>query len=205
MSLSPGSAAPDFCLASPQGPLRLREHARGRWLVLFVQPPAFTPVCATELVALARRRAAFEMRGIRLAVVAGVAPEECRRRLAEIADLANAEISFPVLGDPGQVVARRYGLPQAALAPRAVFVIDRAGVVQAALACPATIGSNLDEVLRLADALQLAERSRLATPADWQPGAEAIIAASVPDAEAARLYPGFRAVTPYLRYAAVRP
>lgn len=173
-------AAPDFTALTTQGQISLSDY-RGKWLVLFSHPSNFTPVCTTEFVSFAENSGRFadlntELLGLSIdSVYSHIA------WLRNIEELFGVEIPFPVIADLGMEVANKYGMIQKGVsdtsAVRAVFIIDEQGIMRAIIYYPPQVGRNIDEVLRLVKALQTADKNRVATPADWQPGDSVIVPA----------------------------
>ena len=170
--------APNFEAKTTKGAIKLSDY-KGKWVVLFSHPADFTPVCSTEFLAFARKSGEFAERGVQLI---GLSIDSIYSHLAWIKDLeeiSGVTIDFPVIADLDMKVSNLYGMvhPAAAdtAAVRTVFIIDDKGILRAMLYYPLTNGRNIDEVLRLVDALQFTDRTGLATPANWQPGEQAIV------------------------------
>jgi peroxiredoxin (alkyl hydroperoxide reductase subunit C) len=170
--------APDFTQASTDGPLSLSQF-RGRWVVLFSHPADFTPVCTTEFLGFADRFEQFEQRGVQLI---GLSVDSVHSHIAWMKNIEQnfgVEVKFPILADLDMKVANLYGMIQpgasATAAVRAVFVIDPEGILRAMIYYPLTTGRNMDEIVRLIDALQLNTEHGLATPANWTPGEACIV------------------------------
>ncbi len=170
--------APDFVAKTTKGTLRLSD-LKGKWVVLFSHPADFTPVCSTEFLGFAKKSGEFAARNVQLI---GLSIDSIYSHLAwikDLEDLTGITIDFPVIADLDMNVSSLYGMvhPAAAdtAAVRTVFIIDDKGVLRAMLYYPLTNGRNIDEVLRLVDALQFTDQTGLATPADWRPGEQAIV------------------------------
>ena len=170
--------APDFEAKTTHGMVKLSDF-RGKWVVLFSHPADFTPVCSTEFVEFARRDEEFRKRNVQLI---GLSVDSVPAHIAWVRDLERhfgVKIEFPVIADLDTKVAQKYGLihPSASetATVRAVFVIDDKGVVRALIYYPMTLGRNIDEVLRVVEALQTADTNACATPANWQPGDKVIV------------------------------
>ena len=171
--------APDFEAKSTQGVVKLSDF-RGRWVVLFSHPADFTPVCSTEFIEFARRSDDFKQRNVQLL---GLSVDSVPAHIAWIRNLEqhfpDVKFDFPVIADLDTKVAQKYGLIHPAASEtatvRAVFVIDDKGVIRALIYYPMTLGRNIDEVLRVVDALQTADTNACATPANWKPGDKVIV------------------------------
>lgn len=208
-----GQTAPDFSADTTEGPIRFHAWMDGHWTVLFSHPKTFTPVCTTELGTLARLKPEFDRRGVKV-IGLSVDPVAAHARWSQdISDTQGFAPNYPMIGDADLAVSKLYGmLPAAAegtsegrtpadnATVRTVFVIGPDRAIKLALAYPMSTGRNFDEILRAIDSLQLTARHKVATPADWRPGEDVIIPATVSDEDARRTYPdGFRTLKPYLR------
>ena len=172
--------APDFSSTTTQGPKKLTDY-KGRWLVLFSHPADFTPVCTTEFIAFAERFGEFQKRN---ADILGVSVDSLYSHLAwvqAIKEKLGVVIPFPVIADLDMKVASAYGMihPGAGdtSAVRSVFVIDEKQNVRALVYYPMSVGRNIDEILRVLDALQTGDKHGVACPAGWQPGDKVVVPA----------------------------
>lgn len=170
--------APEFEAVSTHGPVRLSDY-RGKWLMLFSHPADFTPVCTTEFVGFAEIYPELQQRNVELL---GLSIDSVYAHIAwvrNIEEKLGVKIPFPVIADLSADVARRYGMimPEASATEtvRAVFVIDPEGILRAMIYYPLTTGRNMQEMLRLIDALQTTDQHNVATPANWQPGDKVIV------------------------------
>lgn len=204
MTLQLGDKAPDFTQDSTEGPIRFHEWAGDSWVLLFSHPKDFTPVCTTELGAVAKLKPEFDRRGVKVIGLSVDPVEDHRRWVEDIAETQGTALNFPLLADDDRSVSALYGMihPKAndTLTVRSVFVIDPDKRVRLILTYPASTGRNFLEILRAIDSLQLTETHKVATPADWVSGEDVIIVPSVSDDEARMRFPkGWTAVKPYLR------
>lgn len=174
--------APDFEAISTHGPVKLSD-LRGKWVVLFSHPADFTPVCSTEFMAFAQNYAEFEKRN---AVLLGISVDSVYSHIAwtrNIEEKSGIKIPFPVIADLDMKVAQLFGMihPGAAATAtvRTVFFIDDKGIVRAMIYYPMSCGRNVDEILRVLDALQTADKAGVATPANWRPGDPVVVPAPV--------------------------
>ena len=172
--------APDFEATTTQGPIKLSE-LRGKWVVLFSHPADFTPVCSTEFIAFAQNYQEFEKRNAQLV---GISIDSVYSHIAwlrNIEEKAGVKIPFPVIADLDMKVAQTFGMihPGAAATAtvRTVFFIDDKGIVRAMIYYPMSCGRNVDEILRVLDALQTADANGVATPANWRPGENVVVPA----------------------------
>lgn len=179
--------APDFEAKSTQGQIKLSDY-KGKWVVLFSHPADFTPVCTTEFIEFANRNDEFEKRNAQLI---GLSIDSVYSHLAWVRNIEqnfNVKVKFPVIADLDTKVAQKFGLihPNASetATVRAVFIIDDKSKVRAVIYYPMSCGRNMDEVIRVLDALQTADKHGVATPANWSPGQEVIVPAPQTQADA---------------------
>jgi thioredoxin-dependent peroxiredoxin len=200
-----GDTAPDFEQDSSIGRIRFHEWAGNSWIVLFSHPADFTPVCTTELGLTAKLKSAFEQRNVK-AIALSV--DDAASHLAwikDIEDTQKAVVGFPILADPDRKVATLYGMihpgQSTTVTVRSVFIIDPQKKLRLTLTYPLNVGRNFDEIVRVIDALQLADRYTVATPGNWKPGDDVVIPTSIQDEAVIReKFPkGYRAERPYLR------
>lgn len=204
MTIQLGQTAPDFVQDSTQGPIHFHSWLGSGWGILFSHPKDFTPVCTTELGAVARLAPEWARRNTK---VLGLSVDELKDHNAWEADIAETQgstVDFPILADADKKVATLYGMihPEAdpKVTVRSVFIIDPNKKIRLTLTYPPSAGRSFDEILRVLDSLQLTDSQKVTTPADWRAGEEVIIAPSVSDDEARKLFPqGWKALKPYLR------
>ncbi|KYG07974.1 peroxidase [Sorangium cellulosum] len=205
MSLQLGSIAPDFEQASTHGTIRFHEWAGSSWVILFSHPKDFTPVCTTELGAVANLKAEFDKRGVKPIALSVDDVDSHKRWSVDIEETQRTKLNYPILADVDRKVSSLYGMihPQAndTLTVRSVFVIDPNKKIRATFTYPASTGRNFDEILRLIDSLQLTDSHSVATPANWKDGDDVVIVPSLQDPEVLKQkFPkGYNAVRPYLR------
>jgi thioredoxin-dependent peroxiredoxin len=204
MALQLGDVAPDFTQDSTEGPIKFHEWLGNSWGVLFSHPKNFTPVCTTELGAVAKLKKEFDKRNVKVAGLSVDSVPDHRKWSADIEETQKVKLNFPLLGDADRKVANLYGMihPNAndTFTVRSVFIIGPDKKVKLTLTYPASTGRNFEEVLRVIDSLQLTANYKVATPADWKHGQDCIIVPAVPDSEADTLFPkGYKKLKPYLR------
>ncbi|WP_437734491.1 peroxiredoxin [Sorangium sp. So ce1335] len=205
MSLQLGSIAPDFEQESTHGTIRFHEWAGSSWVILFSHPKDFTPVCTTELGAVANLKAEFDKRGVKPIALSVDDVDSHKRWTVDIEETQRTKLNYPILADVDRKVSGLYGMihPQAndTLTVRSVFIIDPNKKIRATLTYPASTGRNFDELLRLIDSLQLTDSHSVATPANWKDGEDVVIVPSLQDPEVLQQkFPkGYNAVRPYLR------
>jgi alkyl hydroperoxide reductase subunit AhpC len=204
MAIQLGDTAPDFTAETTAGRIGLHEYLGDGWGLLFSHPADFTPVCTTELGEFARREGDFAKRGVKLIGVS-VDPVASHRRWSDdIAETQGTALNYPLVGDEDHAVADLYGMihPNAieTATVRTVFVIGPDKKVKLTLTYPANVGRNVDEILRVIDALQLSSEHAVSTPVNWRDGDDVIISPALSDDEARERFPkGFRTLKPYLR------
>ena len=199
-----GDTAPDFQQDSTEGPISFHQWAGDSWVVLFSHPADFTPVCTTELGKTAALGGEFARRGVKPIAVSVDPLDSHRQWVGDINETQNTTVDFPILADADRKVATLYDMIHpnslANATVRSVFIIDPKKTIRATLTYPASTGRNFDEILRVLDSMQMTAKYRVATPANWKPGEDVIIAGSVSDEEAKKLFPqGWKAPKPYLR------
>ncbi|MCY3973563.1 MAG: peroxiredoxin [Candidatus Dadabacteria bacterium] len=205
MALQLGDIAPDFTLESTEGTINFHDWLGGGWAVLFSHPKDFTPVCTTELGEVARIKAEFSARGVKVIGLSVDSVEDHNGWKADIEETQGSAVDFPMLADKDRKVADLYGMihPSAndTMTVRSVFIIDPNKKIRLTLTYPASTGRNFDEILRVIDSMQLTDKSKVATPANWKHGDDVIIIPAVSDEEAKEMFPdGWDAKKPYLRY-----
>lgn len=205
MALQIGDTAPDFTQESTQGTVNFHEWLADSWGVLFSHPKDFTPVCTTELGEVARIKQEFDKRGVKVIGLSVDSVEDHRNWQEDIEETQGSPVDFPMLADSDRKVANLYGMihPSAndTMTVRSVFIIDPNRKIRLMLTYPASTGRNFDEILRVIDSMQMTDRSKVATPANWKWGDDVIIVPAVSDDEAKKLFPrGWDAKKPYLRY-----
>ena len=205
MSLRLGDEAPNFKSQTTAGEIDFHEYIDGSWAVLFSHPADYTPVCTTELGRAANLKAEFDKRGVKMAAVSVDPLDSHHGWVKDIEETQSCTVNYPIIADPDRQVATLYDMihPNASdkMTVRSVFVIGPDKKVKLTITYPPSTGRNFDEILRVIDSLQLTAVHKLATPVDWTDGQDAIIAPAVSDEEAAKLFPGYTTVKPYLRYA----
>ena len=171
--------APDFEANTTQGPIKLSEWEKGKWVILFSHPADFTPVCTTEFVEFAKRYEDFKKKNV---VLIGNSIDSVYSHIGWIKNIEKnfgVKIPFPVIADLDQKVSKLYGMihePSAVTATvRCVFIIDPKRNVRAMIYYPLNVGRNFDEITRVVDALQTVDANGVACPANWKPGDEVIV------------------------------
>lgn len=204
MTLQLGDTVPDFVQDSTEGPIGFHDYIEGSWAVLFSHPKDFTPVCTTELGAVAKLKGEFDKRNVKVLGLSVDGASDHERWAKDIEQTQGAKLNFPLIADKDRKVANLYGMihPNAddTMTVRSVFIVGPDKKLKLSLTYPASTGRNFDEVLRTIDSLQLTANYQVATPADWKPGDDCIIVPAVTNDEARTKFPkGFTEHKPYLR------
>jgi alkyl hydroperoxide reductase subunit AhpC len=204
MAVRLGDVAPDFSAETTEGRLNFHEWKGNSWAVLFSHPKDFTPVCTTELGALAKLKSEFDKRNTKVIGLSVDPLESHNRWKGDIQDVTGAALNFPLIADSDRSIALTYDMihPNASetATVRSVFIIGPDNKVKLTLTYPASTGRNFQELLRVIDSLQLTANHSVATPADWKNGEDVIIVPAVSDEDAKKKFPkGFEAKKPYLR------
>lgn len=210
-----GSTAPNFVAETTQGKIDFHEFIGDNWTVLFSHPKDYTPVCTTELGAFAKLKPEFTKRGVKLIALSVDGVESHNNWIDDIEEVTSdgAKFDYPIIADESKEVAFKYDMLTEAdfnninagivFTVRSVFVIDPNKTVRLIITYPASTGRNSAEILRVVDALQLADKKGIATPIDWTEGQDVIIPPTVSDADAAKKFGDFKTVKPYLRFTKV--
>jgi len=213
VALQLGDEAPDFEADTTEGRISFHDWLGDSWGVLFSHPKDFTPICTTELGYMANAKPEFDRRGVKIIGLSIDAASDHERWAKDIEETQGTAPNYPIIADPEFKVAKAYGMlpastsgDAAARTPadnqtvRNVFVIGPDKKIKLILVYPMTTGRNFDEVLRVIDSLQLTASHKVATPVNWRPGEDVIIAGSVSKEEAEERYPeGWDEPKPYIR------
>ena len=205
MALRLGDEAPNFTVDTTEGKIDFHQWLGGGWGVLFSHPKDYTPVCTTELGAVAKIKHEFDNRNVKVVAISVDPLESHQGWICDINETQSTTMNFPIIADPDRTVATLYDMihPNAddTFTVRSVFVIGPDRKIKLTLTYPASTGRNFIEILRVIDSLQLTAKHRVATPANWVAGEDCIIVPAVKDEEIPKLFPkGARRVKPYLRY-----
>jgi alkyl hydroperoxide reductase subunit AhpC len=212
MSLRINDIAPDFTAETTAGPVSFHEWIGDGWAVMFSHPKDFTPVCTTELGAVAGMADDFAKRNCKLIGISVDSVADHMKWKDDITAYTGFDVGYPMIADPDMKIAKLYDMLPAAAGGdastrtpadnqtvRTVFMIGPDKKVKMTMAYPMTTGRNFHELLRVLDSLQLTMQHRVATPANWQQGEDVIITGGVSDDEATTLFGGFEKKLPYLR------
>ena len=214
--LAIGEDAPDFEAETTEGRMHFHEWLGDSWGILFSHPKDFTPVCTTELGTMARMKPDFDKRNVK---IIGLSVDPVDRHASWSKDIEETQgysPNYPMIGDTDLKVSKIYGMLPASTTGnsegrtptdnqtvRNVYVIGPDKKIKLVISYPMTTGRNFDEVLRVVESLQLTAKHSVATPANWKPGEDVIIASSVSDEQAREKFPqGWKTLKPYLRVTA---
>jgi thioredoxin-dependent peroxiredoxin len=205
MALQLGDVVPNFTQDSTAGPISLYDYAGSDWLIFFSHPKDFTPVCTTELGAVARLMPEFRKRGVKVLALSVDDVLSHARWVRDIEHTQHVHVDYPIIADYDRRVATQYNMihpnEDNVFTVRFVFFIDPSKKLRAMITYPAPTGRNFEEILRVVDSLQLTDKHKVATPVNWRHGDDVIILPSVSDEQAQELFPeGWDPVLPYMRY-----
>ena len=204
MALRLGDIAPNFIAESTEGNINFYEWLGNSWGVLFSHPADFTPVCTTELGAVAKLKNEFEKRDVKV-IALSVDPVETHHEwIKDINETQNTTVNFPIIADPVFEVSKLYDFvhPNASdkFTVRSVVILDPEKKVKLIITYPASTGRNFDEILRVIDSLQLTANYQVATPANWKQGEDVVVIPAIKTEDIAAKFPkGFKEIKSYLR------
>ena len=212
MSLRINDVSPDFTAKTTQGTISFHQWIGDSWAILFSHPKDFTPVCTTELGYMAKIEPEFSKRNCKLIGLSADPVASHDKWSRDIEETQGYLPKYPMIGDADLAVAKLYNMLPADevgsdgrtaannATVRSVFVIGPDKRIKLMLTYPMTTGRNFDEILRVVDSMQLTAAHKVATPVNWKQGEDVIIAGSVSDEDARKLFPaGWKAPKPYLR------
>jgi alkyl hydroperoxide reductase subunit AhpC len=213
MSLRINDVAPDFTADSTTGKIRFHDWIGNSYAILFSHPKDFTPVCTTEFGAVAQLASEFAKRNTKVIGVSVDNVEDHNKWKKDIEAFAGTPANFPIIDDSSLQVSKLYDmLPADAYLPdgrtpadsatvRTVFIIGPDKKIRLTMTYPMSVRRNFAEVLRALDAVQATDGVPIATPANWQPGQDVIVALSLNDAQAKEKFGEIDIKLPYLRFA----
>jgi thioredoxin-dependent peroxiredoxin len=205
--------APDFTAETTQGTIHFHDWIGDGWAILFSHPKDFTPVCTTELGAMAKLAPEFARRNTKILALSVDPVSNHSKWQADIEETQGAKVNYPMIGDPQLKIAKLYGMlpadagetsegrtPALNATVRTVFVVGPDKKIKLQLSYPMSTGRNFDEILRIVDSLQLTAKHSVSTPANWKPGEDVIVGGNVNDDDARKKFGNFKAPKPYMRY-----
>jgi alkyl hydroperoxide reductase subunit AhpC len=212
MPLRLGETAPDFTADTTEGSIKFHDWIGDKWAMLFSHPKDFTPVCTTELGAVARMKPEFDKRNMKVIGLSVDSVDDHKKWSKDIEETQGAAVNYPMIGDPNLEIAKLYDMLPASTAGTAagrtpadnmtvrnVYIIGPDKKIKLIITYPMTTGRDFDEILRVVDSIQLTAAHKVATPANWKNGDDVIITGAVSNEEAATKFPGFKTLKPYLR------
>lgn len=204
MSIHIGDHVPNFDIETTKGHIRFHDWIRDSWVFFFSHPADFTPVCTTEMGRTAQLADEFAKRNTKPLGLSTDTVSQHLKWIDDVNDTQSTTIKFPIIADPLGRIAKLYDMihpgEDTTEAVRSVFIIDPKQKLRLTMTYPMNVGRNFDEILRVIDALQLADAEKIATPADWVPGDQVIIPPSISNEEAKDIFPqGWEELRPYLR------
>lgn len=208
MTLMLGDVAPDFTTETSAGEISFHDWVGDSWVVFFSHPADFTPVCTTELGRVAQLSEEWAKRGVKPIALSVDSNEEHTSWIPDINSYNNTTVEYPIIADPDKKVAELYDMIHPnegdTSSVRSVFVIDPSKKIRLTMTYPKSTGRNFDEILRVIDALQTADRAEVATPVDWKDGDKIIVPTGITTAEARERFDDVEEAFPYLRTARIR-
>lgn len=199
-----GDMAPNFTAMSTEGMINFHEWLGDSWCVLFSHPADYTPVCTTELGTVARYKAHFDKRNVKVVALSVDSVESHHDWIKDINETQHTIVNFPIIADEDRKVSELYDMihPNASekFTVRSVFIIGDDKKIKLTITYPASTGRNFDEILRVIDSLQLTAYHKVATPANWVNGDDCVVSPSIATADIPEIFPkGFKEIKPYLR------
>ena len=205
MEIKLGDTAPDFTQESTVGTINFHEWLGDSWGILFSHPADYTPVCTTELGAVAKLKHEFDKRNVKVIALSVDNLDDHTTWIQDINETQNTKINFPMIADVDKKVADLYEMihPNASdtMTVRTVFIIDPNKKIKVMITYPPSTGRNFDEIIRVIDSLQLTAKHSVATPVNWNNGKDVIILPTIKDEEELRRkFPkGYTKIKEYLR------
>ncbi len=208
MSLKIGDTAPNFTVDTTKGKINFHDWIGDSWVFFFSHPADFTPVCTTEMGRTSQLEGRFEARNVKSIGLSTDTVAEHEKWIGDVNETQHTELHFPIIADKDLAVSKLYEMihpgESETQAVRSVFIIDPEKKIRLMMTYPMNVGRNFDEIMRVIDALQFADKHKVALPADWKAGQKVIIPPSIPNDEAKDLFPqGWDEVKPYLRWTVI--
>lgn len=209
MSIHIGDIAPNFTAASTKGEIDFHQWIGDSWVFFFSHPADFTPVCTTEMGKTASLAKEFAARNVKPLGLSTDSVDEHMKWISDVNETQHTDLQFPIVADKDLKVARAYDMIHPEVntteAVRSVFIIDPNKKIRLTMTYPMNVGRNFDEILRVIDALQMADKYKVAAPANWNKGDKVIIPTSIDNEKAKELFPqGWDTLRPYLRLTEIK-
>ena len=203
MTLRLGDTAPNFTVDTTNGEIDFHAWSGDSWVFFFSHPADFTPICTTEMGMTAKHDADFKARNVLPLGLSTDTVAEHEKWIGDVNETQNTEVTFPIIADADHTVSKLYDMIHPAVntteTVRSVFIIDPNKKIRLTMTYPMNVGRNFDEIIRVIDALQIADEKTVALPANWRPGDAAIVPLSVKTEDAKAKYPDLKVLKPYLR------
>jgi len=205
MTLRLGDGAPDFTANTTEGEINFYNYLGSGWGILFSHPADYTPVCTTELGAVAKLKSEFDKRNTKIIALSVDPLDSHAGWVSDINETQNTIVNFPIIADADKKVANLYDMihPNANnnSTVRSVFIVGPDKKIKLTITYPASTGRNFDEILRVLDSLQLTANYSVATPVNWKHGEDCVVVPAIATADIPAKFPkGYTLVKPYLRY-----
>lgn len=199
-----GDKAPNFDAETSEGKINFYDYLGDSWGILFSHPADFTPVCTTELGAAAKYKEEFDKLDVKVVALSVDGVESHKDWIHDINETQKTTVNFPIVADEDKKVSRLYDMIHPEVddtqTVRSVYVIAPDKTIKLMITYPASTGRNFKELLRVIKSLQLTQKYKVSTPADWEEGDDVVISTSVSNEDAKSMFPkGFKEVKPYLR------
>ena len=213
MSIRIGDIAPDFEADTTEGHIHFHQWLGDSWGMIFSHPKDFTPVCTTELGYMAKIKPDFDKRNVKIIALSVDPVDKHTGWSKDIEETQGLAPNYPMIGDPTLAISKLYDMLPASAGNtaegrtpadnqtvRVVYVIGPDKKIKLQIAYPMTTGRNFDEILRVIDSLQLTAKNKVSTPVNWKHGEDVIIAGSVSNDDAKKIWPaGWQEPKPYIR------
>ncbi|XP_047543620.1 peroxiredoxin-6 [Vanessa atalanta] len=203
-----GDVFPNFTANTTEGEIDFHDWLGESWGILFSHPSDFTPVCTTELSKVITLLPEFKKRNVK---TIGLSCDSVSSHMAWCKDiksyagcLEDEKFPYPIIEDKDRNIAMKLGMLDKdeldtagmPLTARAVFIVDSNKKFRLSLLYPATTGRNFDEILRVIDSLQLTDKAKVATPANWKMGDDCMVLPTVPEDQIGKMFPQGITVVP---------
>lgn len=204
MALRLGDTAPNFTADTTEGKIDFYEYLGDGWGILFSHPADYTPVCTTELGAVAKLKEEFAKRNTKVMALSVDGLENHKGWISDINETQNTEVNFPIIADHDRKIADLYDMihpnSNENFTVRSVFVIGSDKKIKLMITYPASTGRNFEELLRVIDSLQLTANYSVATPANWKQGEDVVVSPGIKTEDIPAKFPkGHKVIKPYLR------
>ncbi|MEB2779334.1 peroxiredoxin [Algoriphagus sp. C2-6-M1] len=204
MALRLGDTAPNFTAGTTEGTIDFYEYLGDGWGILFSHPADYTPVCTTELGAVAKLKDEFAKRNTKVMALSVDGLDSHQGWISDINETQGTTVNFPIIADSNRKIADLYDMihpnSNENFTVRSVFVIGADKKIKLMITYPASTGRNFEELLRVIDSLQLTANYSVATPANWKQGEDVVIAPAIKDEDIPAKFPkGHKVIKPYLR------